>query len=57
MSSVPKNKAELHRAIQQQFAKILDDYQKVPDSMARIKEIEGNIKGTKISMNDTLAYL
>lgn len=57
MSSIPKNKAELYSAIEQGFKKILVDYQKVPDDMARIEAIEGNVKGSKISVNDTLAYL
>lgn len=57
MSSVPKNKAELEFAIRCVFTKLMADYQAIPESKARLLAIEGNIKGTVISVSDTVAYL
>ncbi|KLV04638.1 hypothetical protein ABT56_14350 [Photobacterium aquae] len=57
MSSIPSNKAELESAIETAFAKLLCDYQSIPVSLAREKALEGNTKGTQISVCDTLAYL
>lgn len=57
MSSIPKTKDELHTAIKSAFEKLWQDYQSVPDSMSREIGVEGNIKGTEISVADTVAYL
>ncbi|MEF2524349.1 ClbS/DfsB family four-helix bundle protein [Vibrio mimicus] len=57
MSSVPESKDELLTAINSIFPKLMDDYLSVPASMARKCEIEGNVKGTQISVCDTVAYL
>lgn len=57
MSSVPKNKDELILAINSIFPKLMDDYRSVPESSARECGIEGNVKGTVISVSDTAAYL
>ncbi|WDE03217.1 ClbS/DfsB family four-helix bundle protein [Thalassomonas viridans] len=57
MSSVPKNKQELRLAIALAFEKILADYLTFPEAHARTVGIEGNIRGTEISVSDTLAYL
>ena len=57
MSSIPTNKAELQLAIEQSFDKLLLDYQRVPADMSRILGVEGNQKGSVISVSDTLAYL
>ncbi len=57
LSSVPKNKEELEQAIQLTFDKILVDYSSIPESLTRTVGVEGNIKGTEISVSDTLAYL
>ncbi|ERM53628.1 hypothetical protein P781_16190 [Vibrio mimicus CAIM 1883] len=57
MSSVPESKDELLTAINSIFPKLMDDYRSVPASMARKCEIEGNVKGTQISVCDTVAYL
>ncbi|WP_194435578.1 ClbS/DfsB family four-helix bundle protein [Vibrio fluminensis] len=57
MSSVPTNKEQLELAINSIFTKLMVDYRAVPESACRLCEIEGNIKGTKISVSDTLAYL
>lgn len=57
MSSVPESKDELLTAINSIFPKLMDDYLSIPASMARKCEIEGNVKGTQISVSDTVAYL
>lgn len=57
MSSVPKNKEELHQAIKLAFDKILEDYLSIPEEYTRKNSIEGNVQGTEISVGDTVAYL
>jgi hypothetical protein len=57
MSSVPQAKQELYEAITLAFEKIVSDYSTIPDGYVRVKGVEGNIKGTEISVSDTLAYL
>lgn len=57
MSSVPESKDELLTAINSIYPKLMDDYRCIPASMARKCKIEGNIKGTQISVCNTVAYL
>ncbi|MGR5129915.1 ClbS/DfsB family four-helix bundle protein [Photobacterium swingsii] len=57
MSSVPQNKAALRSAITDAFEKLYRDLVTIPADLTRICEIEGNVKGTKISVCDSLAYL
>ncbi len=57
VASVPKNKHELEQAIQQSFHKIIVDYSNIPEELSRTLGVEGNVKGTYISVSDTLAYL
>ncbi|EGR4363278.1 ClbS/DfsB family four-helix bundle protein, partial [Vibrio cholerae] len=57
MSSVPESKDELLTAINSIFPKLMVDYRSVPASIARQCEIEGNVKGTQMSVCDTVAYL
>ena len=57
MSSVPESKDELLAAIKSILPKLMDDYRLVPESLSRKCEIEGNVKGTQISVSDTVAYL
>ncbi len=57
MSSIPKNKEELYQAIKLAFDKILEDYLSIPEEYSRKNGIEGNVKGTEISVGDTVAYL
>ncbi len=57
MSSVPKNKDELELAINTIFPKLMVDYRSIPESKARDIGVEGNLKGTLISVSDTVAYL
>lgn len=57
MSSVPKDKQQLLDAINTIFPKLMADYRAVPVELARECAIEGNVKDTKISVSDTVAYL
>lgn len=57
MSSVPQSKAELLTAINTAYAKLVADYQRIPVAYTRELALEGNSKGTLISVCDTLAYL
>lgn len=57
MSSIPTNKDELQYAITDASSKLLEDYRSVPEQMSRVLGIEGNVKGTEISVCDTVAYL
>ena len=57
MSSVPKDKHQLLDAINTIFPKLMADYRTVPVELARLCTIEGNVKGTAISVSDTVAYL
>ncbi|EKO3629331.1 ClbS/DfsB family four-helix bundle protein [Vibrio metschnikovii] len=57
MSSVPKNKDELELAINSIFPKLMADYHLIPESKSRKSGVEGNVKGTVISVSDTVAYL
>lgn len=57
MSSIPQNKNELIQAISVSYEKLTLDYERVPNALTRSLGIEGNVKGTTISVCDTLAYL
>ena len=57
MSSVPRNKDELEQTIKLIFTKLMADYRSIPESKARKSGIEGNVKGTIISVSDTVSYL
>ncbi len=57
MSSVPKDKQQLLDAINTIFPKLMADYRAVPVDSSRICAIDGNVKGTKVSVCDTVAYL
>lgn len=57
MSSIPQSKTELVSAINTIFPKLIADYELIDESRARIQELEGNVKGSKISVADTVAYL
>ena len=57
MPSIPQNKEELTKAIQIAFDNLISDYSEIPEEYSRDIGVEGNIKGTKISVCDTLAYL
>ena len=57
MSSVPKNKQELTQAIKLAHENLLSDYVTIPARYSRRIGIDGNVKGTEISVSDTIAYL
>ena len=57
MVSTPQNKQALENEIHLAFNKILLDYSTIPETSSRVLGVEGNIKGTEISVSDTLAYL
>ena len=57
VTSVPQNKQELAQAISLNATKILADYATIPEDITRISGVEGNVKGSEISVCDTLAYL
>jgi hypothetical protein len=57
LSSVPKNKEELQKSISVAFKKILADYLTIPSQLSREIGVVGIVKGTEISVSDTLSYL
>ncbi len=57
MTSVPQNKLQLESAITSTFTKLMQDYRSFPEHLAREKGVEGNVKGTLISVADTVSYL
>jgi hypothetical protein len=57
LSSVPKNKEELQKSISVAFKKILADYSTIPPQISREIGVVGNVKGTEISVSDTISYL
>ena len=54
---IPKSKEELTEAINIIFPKLMADYHSIPPNLTRELGVEGNIKGTEISISDTVAYL
>ncbi|MDD2772538.1 MAG: ClbS/DfsB family four-helix bundle protein [Elusimicrobiales bacterium] len=54
---VPKNKTELIKEIESSYQKLKMDFASVPDSATRTAELEGHVKGAKISLCDIVAYL
>ena len=57
LSSVPKNKEELQKSISVAFQKILSDYLTIPCHLTREVGVIGNVKGTEISVSDSVSYL
>lgn len=57
MSTISKNKVELLLAIHSAFEKLYIDYNKIAPNATRVLGVEGNKKGSQISVCDTLAYL
>lgn len=54
---IPKNKSELIAAINITYAKLKKDIENIPIKFSTIVELEGHAKGTKMSLNNLLAYL
>jgi len=57
VSSIAKSKEQLQQAIELTLQKILADYLTIPEDVARKIAVEGNVKGTQISVCDTVSYL
>jgi len=55
--AVPKNKKQLIEAVVSARAALLKEYHSLPESLVQIPGVQGNVKGTKITVCDTLAYL
>ena len=54
MSSIPQNKDELINAITLASKKLSDEYRSIPDELSRTFSIEGNVKGTEISVSQNV---
>jgi len=54
---IPKNKRELINAIVSNYSKLKKEFENIPPSLSVIVELEGHAKGTKMSINNLLAYL
>lgn len=57
MSSIPRNKEELTAAIADVYEKLAADYAAILPEVTREPGVEGNVKGSFISVCDTVAYL
>lgn len=57
MTSIPQNKQELYQAIKLAHENLISDYSNISVEYSRIIGVEGNVKGTEISVCDTIAYL
>lgn len=55
--AVPQTKAELLKAIDVQFAKLMRELEQVSDDQFREHSLEGHAKGTTMSVGDLVAYL
>lgn len=57
MSSIAKNKAELIKIIQTTYQKLRPEFADLPKAAIRELSMEGQIKGTKMSIHNLLSYL
>lgn len=55
--AIPQNKQQLIEAITLNSAKLKIEFETIPASLSRLKNMEGHSKGTKMSACDLLAYL
>ncbi|PIE56236.1 MAG: hypothetical protein CSA34_04945 [Desulfobulbus propionicus] len=55
--AVPANKAELREAIQKNYEKLREDLGTIPPALTEKREMEGHVKGTRMSVCDLVAYL
>lgn len=55
--AIPQNKAELLRAIEASFGKLLAELGAVPADQVAVPGMEGHAKGTRMSVTDLVAYL
>ncbi len=57
MSSVAKNQAELIKAIQTSYEKLREEFNNIPEDLVDEQSMEGQVKDTKMSVNNLLSYL
>ncbi|AQR67145.1 hypothetical protein BZG29_01345 [Janthinobacterium sp. LM6] len=55
--AIPNSKQELVEAITTTYAKLAQELARVPQALARDPVLEGQVKGTRMSVCDLLAYL
>ncbi|UXD70064.1 ClbS/DfsB family four-helix bundle protein [Sphingobacterium faecium] len=55
--AIPTNKEELRQAVEINYNKLKKELSSIPQELTRIQELEGHAKGTKMSINNLLAYL
>lgn len=55
--AIPTNKEELRQAIEINYNKLKKELSSIPQELTRVQELEGHAKGTKMSINNLLAYL
>ena len=55
--AIPNSKQELVEAITTTYAKLAQELARVPPALARDPVLEGQVKGTRMSVCDLLAYL
>lgn len=54
---IPSSKNELITELKQSYSKLYQDLLKIPESLSRQMRLAGNIKGTHISVSDSVSYL
>jgi hypothetical protein len=57
MSSVAKNKEELVDAIKSTYEKLRMEFDNIPENLVDEQSMEGQVKNTKMSVNNLLSYL
>ena len=55
--AIPNSKQELIDAINTTYARLAQELARVPPALARDPVLEGQVKGTRMSVCDLLAYL
>jgi len=55
--SIPTCKNELKDAIENSYRKLTDDLKDIPIELTEIKELDGHVKNTKMSVCNLLSYL
>ncbi|MEN5233124.1 ClbS/DfsB family four-helix bundle protein [Sphingobacterium faecium] len=55
--AIPTNKEELRQAVEINYNKLKKELSSIPQELTSIQELEGHAKGTKMSINNLLAYL
>jgi hypothetical protein len=55
--AIPNSKQELVEAISTTYSKLAQELSRVPPALARAPLLEGQLKGTRMSVCDLLAYL